>query len=135
MMASWAAAGVAAEVADGFSFRPPSSLDLLGEGIAYSMALVAFAVGARCLFFAATGREAKIPRSIKLATLGIGMFFPGFLLSLPFTVYFAGRLYGSAAQGADTAPLISLGLGVSTAIVFTLRTRKKSGGVQPPQLM
>ena len=96
-----------------------------------SMAFAGLAIGLRLLDFASTGRENPIHGWMTPVLLGIGTFLPGFVFSLPLTLFCANRIWRSDRQAPDIALEISLGIGIASAVLCTawmLKKHKVLGG-------
>jgi hypothetical protein len=120
IFAGLSAAGYALQGAGDFtSFPGQFWLDLAGEVIMCLMAFVAFGIGTRFLVFTATRHESRNPISLKLVLCGAGMFFPGFLLSLPLALFCADHVWRNNRQASDMALLICLGGGLTSATACT----------------
>jgi hypothetical protein len=103
----------------------------LGELAMCSMAFAALGIGLRLLDFASTGRENPIHGWMRPVPLGTGMFFPGFVFSLPLTLFCANRIWRNDRQSPDIALEVSLGIGFASAILcmsWMLKKHKVLGG-------
>jgi hypothetical protein len=90
------------------------------------MGFVAFGIALRLLVFAATRHEGRNPLLLKLMLWGAGMFFPGFIFTVPLTVFCASRIWGwNDRQTPDVALFASAGLGVVSATVSVAWMLKK----------
>ena len=95
ILAALAAIGYAVELFDDFRTLPGQFwFDVAAEGVWCLMGFVAFGIAIRLLVFAATGHEGRNPFFLKLVLWGAGMFFPGFLFSVPLTLFCASRIWG-----------------------------------------
>lgn len=82
-------------------------------------ALLASRIGLGLLRFAWTGRNSPITGWMRPLLLGPGFFFPGFVLSLPLTLFLASR--ARPGEEWDFAALkVSFGIGLATAITSCL---------------
>jgi len=82
-------------------------------------ALLAVRIGLGLLRFAWTGRNSPITGWMRPLLLGPGFFFPGFVLSLPLTLFLASR--ARPGEEWDFAALkVSFGIGLATAITNCL---------------
>jgi hypothetical protein len=88
-------------------------VSVLGEAVSCAAAFVGFGIGARFLHFAWTGRRELKSVWLRSALISVGLFFPGFIFSLPLTFFLVGRTW----QNGDTALQISLGIGLIAVIV------------------
>jgi len=104
----------------------------LGVLVMCSMAFAASGIGLRLLDFATTGHENPIHGWMRPVLLGTGMFFPGFVFSLPLTLFCADRIWRNDRQAPDIAFEVSVGIGLASAILGTAWMLKKqkmlSGG-------
>jgi hypothetical protein len=91
----------------------------LGELALCSMAFVALGIGIHFLDFAWTGRENPIRGWMRPMLLGIGMFFPGFVFSLPLTLFCAARFWRNDGRHFYIALEVSIGIGIASAILCT----------------
>jgi hypothetical protein len=110
ILAALAAAGYAVELFDDFrTFREQFWLDLAAEAVWCLMGFVAFGIALRLLVFAATRHEGRNPLLLKLMLWGAGMFFPGFIFTVPLTVFCASRIWGwNDRQTPDVALFASV---------------------------
>jgi hypothetical protein len=74
--------------------------DLAGSLIMAAVALGALTLGIRFLRFAFLGRSSKIKSRFGLVLLGLGCFFPGFIISVPFAVLWDEYMH----RGHDLIP-------------------------------
>lgn len=81
-------------------------------------------IGARFLRFAGTGRSKASTGWLRPVLLGVGFFFPGFVLSLPLTMLWA-RHRSFSDESLLVALCVSLGIGVAAAIICCVVLLKK----------
>lgn len=86
---------------------------ILGETIVCSAAFVGFGIGIRFLYFGWTGHEEQTPSWVRTALISIGVFFPGFIISLPVAFLCAARVWGNL----DIALPISISVGLISSLV------------------
>jgi len=92
-------------------FRYPAvnlCASVVGETIACAMAVTGFGIGIRFLCFAWTGRDDRSLIWMKPILTSIGLFFPGFVFSLPLALVCGSR---------DIALEISIGIGLASSVV------------------
>ena len=85
----------------------------LGETIICATAFVSFGIGMRFLHFGWTGRDDRRPTWMRVSLITIGMFFPGFIFSLPLTLFCAGRIW----RNPDIALPTSISAGLVSSIL------------------
>jgi hypothetical protein len=86
---------------------------ILGETIICGAVFVGFGIGIRFLYFGWTGHDKQIPEWIRPTLISIGVFFPGFIISLPVAFLCATRIWGNPDIGLP----ISLGVGLISSLV------------------
>jgi hypothetical protein len=75
--------------------------------IVWSIAVIILGVGVRFLRFAWSGRSRTTSYWMRVVLLGIGLFFLGFIASLPFTFLWANHKWAGEAQGSLPAIEVS----------------------------
>jgi hypothetical protein len=93
----------------------------LGETIICATAFVSFGIGMRFLHFGWTGRDDPKPTWMRAALISTGMFFPGFIFSLPLTLFCASRIW----RNPDIALPISMSAGLISSILCSAWFPKK----------
>jgi hypothetical protein len=129
LLACYIASAFAIEALGDFRYSAIEWWAVLGELTMCLMAITSLSIGLRFLRFAWTGAEFSIGGSLRPLLLGAGLFFPGFVFSLPLTL-FVGSHFSPAGQ-QDKWMLIGLAvsfcIGVATATVCsTLLFRKRN---------
>jgi hypothetical protein len=104
----------------------PFRLFALGEFLMCSMAFGAFGIGMRFLQFARCGRTDQNRGWTRSVLLGIGVFFPGFLFSLPLTILWANHTWPGDGQSVFSAIEVSVYVGLAAAAICWLLLWKKS---------
>jgi len=110
----------------GQDFRDPNVgfwPTILGETIVCSAAFVGFGIGIRFLYFGWTGNDKQRPSWMRPILITIGLFFPGFIISLPVAFLCATRVWGNP----DIALPISLGVGLISSLVCVGLHLKRHG--------
>jgi hypothetical protein len=106
-------------------FRNPAAgfwPTILGETIVCAAAFVGFGIGIRFLYFGWTGHDKKKPAWMRPALISIGLFFPGFIISLPLAFLCATRVWGNP----DIALPISIGVGlISSSVCVCLYAKRQ----------
>lgn len=126
VFAGLAASGYAISVSE--DFRNPAVsfwFAALGELVMCSMAFAGLGIGIRYLRFAFTGHDTSNDGLIRPILLGMGLFFPSFLLSLPLTLFSANRFWPHDTQSPERALQVSAALGLASAVFFSARMLKK----------
>ena len=103
----------------------PLRLAILAELLLCSMFLAALGIGIRFLHFAWYGKSDRRESWVRSVLLGIGCFFPGFLFSLPVTLYWARHTWPSDGQNSLAAMEVSTYVGIAAAIISSVVLLKK----------
>jgi hypothetical protein len=98
-----------------------SEAAVLAHVMMCSIGLVVLWMGLRFLRFARSGRYRESSGWMRPLVLGIGCFFPGFMLSLPITMVWADYRRGAAGDGVK----ISFYIGVLATILYWIVLLKK----------
>ena len=98
----------------------------LGGLVNSSIALTALVIGIRFLRFAGSGRGDRSSSWARPLLLGVGSFFPGFVLSLPLTILWANHTWPGDGQGVFAAVEASVYAGLAAAVICWLLLWKKS---------
>jgi hypothetical protein len=99
--------------------------NVLGVLFMCSIALVGLWVGIRFLRFASSGRSQQSNSWMEPVLLGIGFFFPGFVLSLPLTVLWARLTWPGNDGKIDLALQVSVFVGAAAATICTILLIRK----------
>jgi hypothetical protein len=125
-------AGVMATVyaVEGFEdFRDPAVSvpgTILFELVMCSMAFAALTIGIRLMRFSVSGRSDRGWGRVKAVLLGIGCFFPAFLLSAPLAILWAEHTWPGDRQSDFVALKVSCSVAMATAIVCCIVLFRKS---------
>jgi len=98
---------------------------LLGEVLMCSIAAAALTLGISFLRFAASGHSRQSHSWLRPVALGIGFFFPGFLLSLPLTILWASLTWPGDGQNILAAFEVSIYVGLAAAIICAIVLLRK----------
>jgi len=104
----------------------PLRLAALGEILMCSMSFAAFGIGTRFIQFARHGRNRPSRGWTRPVFLGLGVFFPGFLFSLPLTILWARHTWPGDGQSDFAAMEVSVYTGLGAAVICWLVLWKKS---------
>jgi hypothetical protein len=99
--------------------------NVLAELFMCSIALAGLWIGIHFLRFASSGRNQQSNSWIKRVLLGIGLFFPGFVFSLPITILWANRAWPGDGRKIDLALEVSVFVGVAAATIGTILLIRK----------
>jgi len=99
--------------------------NFLGELFMCSIALVGFWMGIHFLQFASTGRGQQSNSWMRPVLLGIGLFFPGFVFSLPITMLCADRIWPGDGQKSILALEVSVFAGMAATTIGTILLIRK----------
>jgi hypothetical protein len=100
-------------------------LNVLGEFFMCSIALAGSWIGIRFLRFASSGRSQQSNSWVKPILLGVGLFFPGSVFSLPITILWVSRTWPGDDGKTNLAFEVSVCIGVAVAIVGTMMLLRK----------
>jgi uncharacterized membrane protein YeiB len=103
----------------------PFRLALMGSLSMWSMALALFFGALRFLRFARSGRSTMGKRWVRASILGLGLFFPGFVFSLPITLFWANHHWAGEAQSELPAVEISLYIGIAASVICFVNLIKR----------
>ena len=101
--------------------------NVLGTLFMCLLALTGLSIGMRFLRFASSGQSWQSDTWVRPVLLGIGFFFPGFVLSLPITMLWVFRTWPGDDGKIDLAFEVSTCLGVIAAIISGIRLFKRRG--------
>jgi hypothetical protein len=99
--------------------------NVLGELFMCSLAVGGLSIGIHFLRFAASGRTRQTDSWVQPTLLGIGFFFPAFVLSLPLTILLLTRTWPGDNGKVDLALEVSLCVGVVAAVICTVLLLRK----------
>ena len=104
----------------------PVRFAILGEVFLCSMAFFGLALGIFSLRMARNGRGEQKNNWLRPIILVIGFFFPGFLFSLPLTLFWASRTWRGDGQSSFAAIEVSVYIGIAAAVIcgFVLFIRR-----------
>jgi hypothetical protein len=137
MLAGVVACAYAFEAAAEFrSQEIPFWTTALGSLLMGTISLSALVLGMRFLRFAFLGRSSEIKSRFGLVLLGLGCFFPGFIISVPFAVIWEEHKYQNHDVSPPASFLVCLLIGVLAAIVacVVLLRRRRTASIQKPQV-
>jgi cytochrome bd-type quinol oxidase subunit 2 len=121
VLAGLVAVGFAIEgISDFGNPAVPVRFTILGEVLLCSMAFFGLSLGISSLRMAWNGRDERKNNWIWPIILGIGSFFPGFLFSLPLTLFWANRTWPGDGQSSLAAIEVSVYIGIAAAIICGL---------------
>ena len=110
--------GLAIQALEDFSNPAvPFRIASLGTFFTWAVALGLLGLAFRFLRFALSGKAPLIDDSFRTLLLGAGCFFPGFVFSLPLTLFWAEHHWAGKAQSSLPAMEVSVYVGISAAVV------------------
>ena len=118
VLAGLVAVGFAIEASSDFGNPAvPVRFTILAEFLLCSMAFLGLALGISSLRMAWDGRDERKKNWIWAIILGIGCFFPGFLFSLPLTLFWACRPWPCNDQSSSAAIEVSVYIGIAAVVM------------------
>jgi len=99
--------------------------NVLGEFFMCSIALVGLWIGIHFLQFSSSGQNQQSKSWIRPVLLGIGLFFPAFVFSLPITIFWANRTWPGDGRKIALALELSVFVGLAAATVGTILLIRK----------
>lgn len=94
----------------------PFHVNVAAVIVAFSWAFAAFAIGIRWLGFSSGGRSHRNTWATPIV-IGVGCFFPAFLVSLPVTLFWARHAWPGDGQSELVAVEVSMYVGIAAEIV------------------
>jgi hypothetical protein len=105
----------------------PFRFAAIGELVACAMTFALLGIGIRFLRFTWSGRSDPGSSWVTPILLGIGSFFPGFIFSLPLTVFWADHTWPGDRQNYLAAQDASFCVGVAAAIIcFVVLAKRRN---------
>lgn len=105
----------------------PFRFAAIGEVVACAMAFASLGIGIRFLRFARSGRSDSGSSCVTPILLGLGSFFPGFIFSLPLTVFWADHTWPGDRQSYRAAEDASFCVGLAAAIIsFVVLVKRRN---------
>jgi hypothetical protein len=121
VLAGLVAVGFAIEAISDFGNPAvPVRFAILAEVLLCSMAFFGLALGISLLRMAWNGRDERRNNWIWPIILGIGCFFPGFLFSLPLTLFWANHTWPGEGQSSLAAIEVSVYIGIAAAVTCSV---------------
>jgi hypothetical protein len=126
VLAGVMALGYAIEVIHDFWNQNVALRDaVLGEFIMLSMAFYAVWIGLRLLRSAGSTPSKPKPTWLRAVILGIGFFFPGFILSFPLTMLWTYHTWPGPGKADLVAMEVSVSFGLAASVICCIALLKK----------